>query len=140
MIIRKAKIADWPGIKGVLQSTGKFSKGDLEDVMEIILTGTGGSFVLIDSDKIIGTVSGHWHKTKGGKEANVEQIAVSGLYRGRGLGYKLLRRIIQFFKSKGNKEVYSRWTKPVVVPFYTKFGFKTAGKTKRSVDLVYQMK
>lgn len=140
MKTRKATMKDWSEIRRVLQSTRKFSKGDLKDVKDIIATGNGGSFVLINKNEIIGTGSGHWHEIKEGREANVEQIAVMRQSQGKGLGHKLLKRIIKFFRSRGNKKVYARWTKVDVVQFYTKFGFRIVGKSKRTVDLVYKVR
>jgi len=115
MKIKKAKLNEWEEIKKILKRD--FKKEDINDIKMILESGDG-CFVATINNKIIGTVSGHYH----GKEANIEQIAVLPEYRGKGIGLKLLRYIINYFKKKGEKIVYADIDKKVF-PFYKQLGF-----------------
>ena len=115
MEIRKAKLNEWEEIKKILKKD--FNKEDIDDVKRILESGDG-CFVALINDKIIGTVSGHYH----GKEANIEQIAVLPKHKGKGIGLKLLKYIVNYFKKKGEKRVYADIDKKVF-PFYKKLGF-----------------
>lgn len=74
------------------------------------------------NNRILGAISGTVRK----KVANIEDIAISKSYRGKRIGSKLIKFLINKFKKNGVKRVKLcvHWTNVESIPFYYRNNFK----------------
>lgn len=79
-------------------------------------------YVVEDNHKIIGTIGLQKHKDK---IARLKRLYLKKEYRGKGIGEKLLNRIINFAKLKYNKIILSTYPEMErAILLYKKNGFK----------------
>jgi ribosomal protein S18 acetylase RimI-like enzyme len=73
--------------------------------------------------EIIGAISGASYRKK---LAQVDDIAVDGAYRGKGVGGKLLYALLSRFRQDGIAKVslWVHWTDAGAIPFYYHHGFR----------------
>lgn len=85
----------------------------------------GRYIVLTDKDKVV-AYGGFWVV---GPEANINNVAVTPDYRGRGISRLLMGRLIEMAKDEGAKELYLevRSGNHVAQNLYRSLGFKMIG-------------
>ena len=94
-------------------------------------------FALMDGERIIGTASLCVYSSPTGLKASVEDVVVSSLYRGQGLGKKLMEHVIAFARTElRNVDLHltSRPERVAANELYKKLGFE-----KRETN-AYEMK
>lgn len=82
--------------------------------------------VVKDEDKIIGVATLYIQQKLGGKNGIVEDVVVSGDYRGQGLGEKLMREVIEIARREKLKSISltSRPQRVAAHKLYQKVGFQ----------------
>ncbi|MFH1916390.1 MAG: GNAT family N-acetyltransferase [Nanoarchaeota archaeon] len=95
------------------------------------------NFVFIKSHKIIAAISGKIEKKKVGI---INDITVLPKYQRKGIGRKLMKRILFAFTKDGIKTIQLMvfWKNARSIPFYYQFGFKlkSIGRTIKG-DVIY---
>lgn len=94
-------------------------KSDLVESRMFIEFNPFGCFVCVDEDKVAGCVMTFCHD----KSAWIGNFIVSGKYRGKGIGRKLLSRAIEYLDNKKKKQIYLNAAYKAK-GLYKKFGFK----------------
>ena len=122
MQIRKATPKDFKDVKKILIKTG-FGNEDIKDVKNII-NNAGLSLVILINNRIIGTISGHYHDFK----PEVEQIGVLPDYQGKGYGLKLIKMLENEFKKLGERKIYAEGVEFKNIGFYIKAGYRKINK------------
>jgi len=81
--------------------------------------------VVRDDEKIIGMASVYIMPQIGKMSAQIEDVVVSGSYRGQGLGERLMREVIHVAKEKGisSLSLTSRSSRVAANKLYQKLGF-----------------
>lgn len=131
--LREATNADvpavWALITSVLRSYGittnpQTTDLDLTDIQANYWTRKGAFFVLLDGEKIIGTVALH-HETDAACE--LCRMYLETQYRGHGLGRRLLEHSIREAQMRGFREVRLKTASVLVeaIALYKRAGFVT---------------
>jgi predicted GNAT family N-acyltransferase len=86
-------------------------------------------YVVKEGDKVIGTA----RVKKEGIIYRIQRMAIDNKERGKGIGSKLIKRILQDFK---NKKIYLM-SAECTIPFYNKFGFNKTKITQKGKYHIY---
>ncbi|MBU6323632.1 MAG: GNAT family N-acetyltransferase [Patescibacteria group bacterium] len=107
-----------------------------EDVERIVGDPSVILMTVQDAGRIIGMGALYVHQKVGKRVAEVEDVVVSGDYRGQGLGEKLMRAILEKARANGIRSVSltSRPSRVAAHKLYEKLGFE-----KRETD-VFRLK
>jgi GNAT superfamily N-acetyltransferase len=136
LIIRKATENDVPAILGLIQELASFEREpDAVEVTEpeLLQGGFGESpsfscFVATIESKVVGMALFYpCYSTWKGKSWHLEDLIVTEPYRGKGIGFALLKKFIFFAHSTGVRRVQwvvLDWNTPAI-NFYEKHGAKT---------------
>lgn len=97
-----------------------------EDLKTMVETENIRLVVVKDDDKIIGVATLYIQQKLGGKNGIVEDVVVSGDYRGQGLGEKLMREVIEIARNEKLKSISltSRPQRVAAHKLYQKVGFQ----------------
>lgn len=136
LIIRKATENDVPAILGLIQELASFEREpDAVEVTEpkLLQDGFGESpsfscFVATIESKVVGMALFYpCYSTWKGKSWHLEDLIVTEPYRGKGIGFALLKKFIFFAHNTGVRRiqwVVLDWNTPAI-NFYEKHGAKT---------------
>jgi GNAT superfamily N-acetyltransferase len=136
LIIRKATENDVPAILGLIQELASFEREpDAVEVTEpeLLQDGFGESplfscFVATIKSKVVGMALFYpCYSTWKGKSWHLEDLIVTEPYRGKGIGFALLKKFIFFAHNTGVRRiqwVVLDWNIPAI-NFYEKHGAKT---------------
>lgn len=100
-----------------------------EEYAKLILDGLKENpelaFVAVEGEKVVGYVLADAH----GQQGTLEDIVVAKDYQGRGIGRRLLEKILEVLKRKGATIVLAEvhYKCASAVPFYYKHGFRITG-------------
>ena len=84
-------------------------------------------FVMMDAGRIIGTASLCVYDSPTGRKASIEDVVVSSLYRGQGLGRQLMEHVIDYARKElGEVDLHltSRPSRIAANELYQKLGFQ----------------
>lgn len=85
------------------------------------------SFVAIENKEVIGFIIAEIKTSFGLEESGwIELIGISPKYMGRGIGKRLAKKLIEEFKKKGVKEVFTavKWDSSDLLAFFKNLKFK----------------
>ena len=100
---------------------------DLRDI-DASYAGRGGAFaVLVDDDRVVGTVGVVPH---GGAECEIKRLYLRPAYRGRGHGRRLLQHVLDWARARGCQRAVA-WSDvrlQTAHEVYRRMGFDTIGE------------
>lgn len=102
-----------------------YSETDINDIMGVYSGERNAFFVIKDKNKVIGTAG---VKSESGKTALLRRLFVEKSHRKQGLGATLVKKAINFCKSKGYEQIVFRATDRMkeAMQLLEKHGFKKA--------------
>ena len=108
------------------ESSKTSPKKALENIRHLLKNRDASLLVVRDGSEIAGMATLFVLQKIPKRVASVEDVIVSGSYRGRGIGEKLMKAIIQEAKRRGVSSIYltSRPSRVAANKLYSKLGFK----------------
>lgn len=102
------------------------SAAEIGNLEEVINNPESAIIVARDGGRIVGVSFLFMYQKLGKKKGWVEDVVVSGAYRGRGLGTKLMEKIIEIARSRKltSLQLTSRLHRAAAHALYQKLGFK----------------
>ena len=109
-----------------------FGKRDVEDI-EKCFNNPIYTYLVADND---GVVVGYSVFMDSGDDSELISLAVSSLYRHRGVGFALSKEMVNRIKSAGKKNAFLevRKSNMVAIALYNKLGFKPINVRKKYYD------
>jgi len=136
VFIRPAKKSDLESLNLLLQRLSKFTPSHhiLSQSLQDIQESGAVVFVATEDERIIGTASIYFiRKIRGGLVGMIEDVAVSESYERKGVGTKLICKLLDTCKLRNCYQV-KLCTSVANAPFYESLGF-TARETEFYLNL-----
>ena len=127
--IRRALLEDLPEILKIEKECFGSDAFSPSFFIELLTRFNHLFFVVIVDGRVVGYVSGMVE----GRYGHVASIAVSQICRGKGLGQKLLERLLREFRELGTESVFLevKVGNSAALRLYTKLGFRAVGYKRR---------
>jgi ribosomal-protein-alanine N-acetyltransferase len=127
--VRRGTVADLPKLMAIARRSATAAQWNRKHFESLISSGADREFlVVMDGNQVCGFIVGR----EAAREWEIENIAVSGPARRRGLGSRLLGEFLDRVRARGANDVYLevRESNLAARKLYEKWGFVEAGRRK----------
>jgi len=127
--VRRGTVADLPKLMAIARHSATAAQWNREQYESLIASRTDREcLVVVEGDQVCGFIVGR----EAAREWEIENVAVRGSARRRGLGSRLLSEFLDCVRARGAAEVYLevRESNLAARKLYEKWGFVEAGRRK----------